>query len=58
LVRTPEIRASRLARLCIWVLVVPILFGVHYFRQKTTRRNADQIVHVAAEPGLAALLEP
>jgi hypothetical protein len=44
MVKKPEIRASQLARLCIWVLVVPLLFGIHYIRQKITRRHADEIV--------------
>ena len=44
MVKKPGIRASQLARLCIWVLVVPLLFGVHYLRQKIARRNADEIV--------------
>lgn len=44
IITKPEMRTNQLIRVGIWVLVVPLLYGIHYFRQVTTRRNADEIV--------------
>ncbi|MGA8049635.1 MAG: hypothetical protein WCA09_05600 [Burkholderiales bacterium] len=44
MITKPEMRTNQLIRVGIWVLVVPLLYGIHYFRQVTTRRNADEIV--------------
>lgn len=42
--RRPDERAWRLARVGIWVLTVPLLYGIHHFRDQSARRNADQLV--------------
>lgn len=40
----PAIRTSQLARVCIWMLVVPLVYGIHYIRDEITRHNADEMV--------------
>ena len=42
--RKPEQRRWRLACIGIWVLAVPLVYGVHSYRHETTRRNADEMV--------------
>ena len=42
--KKPEQKRWRLAVMGIWLLVVPIVHGIHAHRHETTRRNADQMV--------------
>jgi len=40
----PDIRTSQLVRVLIWMLVVPVVFGIHHLRQERMRRDADKLV--------------
>lgn len=40
----PEIRTSQLVRVLIWMLVVPLVFGIHNIRRERMRRDADKLV--------------
>jgi hypothetical protein len=42
--RRPDVRASQLARVTIWMVAIALVAGIHYIRHKTTRQNADEIV--------------
>jgi hypothetical protein len=43
-VRKPELRANQLTRVSIWLVVVALVVGIHYFRHVTTRQSADEVV--------------
>ena len=42
--KKPEQKRWRLAVMGIWLLVAPLVYGVHAWRHETTRRNADRMV--------------
>jgi hypothetical protein len=44
IVKKPDVRASQLARVSIWIVAIALVAGIHYIRHKTTRHNADEIV--------------